>query len=368
MTNATYRIEESYQWNYENGPIFEGELPKRYHIKPINIWDFEINSPIGIPAGPLLNANFVALYARLGFDLPVYKTVRTVERQAHQAPNCCYLKDSHLLSEADILTSTITQKNQPQNISEISITNSFGIPSKSVESWQADIELANYSIDKNQLLIVSCVGTPNLEERNIIEDYTLCSQLAVEAGAKAIELNLSCPNVISKEGSIYQDPLLSSKITQAVKQAIGPVPLMIKIGYFDSERKLDDVIKANASFIDGISAINTIPMLVKDEFGNQALPGEGRLKSGVCGHVIHKLSVDMVKKIAKLKQINRYDFIICGCGGVMKQEEFNHFLDAGADIAMSATGAMWDPYLAHKWHLAQTDKFNQNNLKPELID
>ncbi|MCF6776314.1 hypothetical protein L3V83_06970 [Thiotrichales bacterium 19X7-9] len=354
--NATYQINQSYQWNYENGPIFEGEIPKRPDIKPIKLWDYEINSPIGIPAGPLLNANFVALYARLGFDLPVYKTVRTIERQSHPKPNCYYLKQQDRLKETDILADAITTRDMPENIKDISITNSFGIPSKPVEIWQADIELANYSIDRNQLLIVSCAGTPGLKERNIIEDYALCAQLAIEAGAKAIELNLSCPNVVSKEGSIYQDAQLSSEITQAVKQVIGSTPLMIKIGYFKEQQHLANILKANAPFIDGVAAINTIPMNVRDENGQQALPGEGRLTSGICGNIIHNLAVNMVQKIAHEKRANRYDFIICGSGGVMAQEQFNQFLDAGADLAMSATGAMWNPYLAYQWHCAQAQE------------
>ncbi|MCF6764142.1 hypothetical protein L3V82_00020 [Thiotrichales bacterium 19S3-7] len=356
--SATYQIDQSYQWNYENGPVFEGEIPKRSVTKAINLWDYQINSPLGIPAGPLLNANFVALYARLGFDLPVYKTVRTIERESHPKPNCLYLNPQSTLSETDILTETTATNTMPNNVADISITNSFGIPSKSIEIWQADIELANYSIDKNQLLIVSCAGTPGLKERNIVEDYARCARLATEAGAKAIELNLSCPNVVSKEGSIYQDALLSSAITRAVKQEIGSTPLMIKIGYFKEQAHLATILKANAPFIDGVAAINTIPMIVKNENNQPALPGEGRLTSGICGNLIHDLAVTMVKKIAYEKSTNRYDFIICGCGGVMKADQFNHFLEAGADITMSATGAMWNPYLAHQWHLAHAKHNN----------
>ena len=34
----------------------------------------------------------------------------------------------------------------------------------------------------------------------------------------------------------------------------------------------------------------------------------------------------------------------------MLPEHFDAFLEAGADIATTATGMMWDPYLALRYH------------------
>jgi dihydroorotate dehydrogenase len=41
---------------------------------------------------------------------------------------------------------------------------------------------------------------------------------------------------------------------------------------------------------------------------------------------------------------------LLGCGGIMLPEHFDAFFEAGADVAMSATGLMWDPYLAMRYH------------------
>ena len=38
---------------------------------------FRVNLPFGIPAGPLLNERFTTAAFRMGFDLAVYKTVRS---------------------------------------------------------------------------------------------------------------------------------------------------------------------------------------------------------------------------------------------------------------------------------------------------
>ncbi len=348
MLHPTYDIHKSYLENYNNGPQVDFEIPERISLPAVKIWDFTLNSPIGIPAGPLLNAKYVSLYAKLGFDIPVYKTVRTIEREAHPKPNCLMVDSSKSLTEKDISQSIYPFDRSPRTTQEIAITNSFGIPSKPVEIWQQDIETANKALDKDQLMIVSCVGTP-LPQRNIIEDFVLCAEKAVEAGAKAIELNFSCPNVISKEGSIFQDPELSSTISQAVKKAINATPLMIKMGYIASKSHLEQILKANAPFVDGIAAINTISMQARLKNNQQALPGEGRLNSGICGSIIKDMALEMTKRIHHIRQKEKYDFILCGVGGIVGYQDIDDYLDAGADIAMSGTGAMWNPLLAHEW-------------------
>lgn len=42
------------------------------------------------------------------------------------------------------------------------------------------------------------------------------------------------------------------------------------------------------------------------------------------------------------------DFAIIGVGGVMTPEDYLEYKNAGADIVQSATGAMWNPYLAQE--------------------
>ncbi len=350
MLHPTYDIHKSYDENYSDGPTCDFEIPSRVKLKPIKLWGYEVNSPIGVPAGPLINAEYIRLYAQLGFDLPVYKTVRTIERKVHPAPNCLMVDSHKQLTADDIGQSIYPFDREPETLDEIAITNSFGIPSKAIEIWQADVEKANTLMANDQLMIVSCVGTP-LTDRGFIEDFVFCAQKVVEAGAKAIELNFSCPNVISNEGSIYQDPILSSTIAKAVKSAVKNVPLMIKMGYIANERRVLEIIKANAPFVDGIAAINTISMQARKKDGAQALPGEGRLNSGICGSIIKNLALEMTRRIHKIRQQHKFDFVLCGVGGIVSPKDIDDYLNAGADIAMSATGAMWNPLLAHDWQM-----------------
>ena len=346
---ATYDITQSYDWNYQHGPIFSGEIPERKVGNKVKIWDFELNSGIGVPAGPLLNSNFIKLYAELGFDLPIYKTVRTITRECHPAPNCVYVETGGTIPENRIGGDITVSGHEPADVHDITITNSFGVPSKEPKEWMADVEKANSYMGVGQAMIVSCSGTPGVKE-DIADDYADCAAMAVEAGAKIIEINYSCPNVRSKEGSIFQDAELSAHISKKVKAAIGNVPLMIKLGHFPTEEAMAQVVIANAPYVDGIAGINTIAMNVYDQAGNQALPGEGRLKSGLCGAGITNYGFVFTERAANIKKANNFDFLICGVGGITHAEDFDKQFNLGADMAMSATGAMWNPMLAMEYH------------------
>lgn len=75
----TYDIGRSYEANYLEGPFLKEMPPARQIREKVKFLGFDVNSPLGIPAGPLLNSRWIIAYAELGFDLLVYKTVRTTE-------------------------------------------------------------------------------------------------------------------------------------------------------------------------------------------------------------------------------------------------------------------------------------------------
>ena len=54
----------------------------------------------------------------------------------------------------------------------------------------------------------------------------------------------------------------------------------------------------------------------------------------------------MVKRLKKLREELGAKYEIVGVGGVTIPADFREYRDAGADVVMSATGAMWNPYLA----------------------
>lgn len=162
-----------------------------------------------------------------------------------------------------------------------------------------------------------------------------------------MEVNLSCPN--EGHGNLLCFDIKRTKlISEKIKNAIGNTPLVLKLSYFHNDETLTELVKAVGKTVQGLSAINTLPAKIIDENGQQALPGEGRIKSGVCGTAIKWAGLDMTKRLKKIRNDLGYDFAIESVGGVTTPEDYFEYTKAGADSIMSATGAMWNPYLAQE--------------------
>lgn len=351
----SYNAEKEYEYNFSDGPFFPLNLlpPKRIIKQKEKLLHFSINSRLGVPAGPLLNSRWIKLYSQLGFDLLTYKTVRSRASKAHQFPNCLFLNIKRQIEEEDLTHPlyAFNMPHSPKDREELTITNSFGVPSLDPDKWQPDVNLAKSHLGDGQLLILSVMGTPedNSNWNSIVEDYVMCAKLAEETNADIIELNLSCPNVVRKEGLIYMDPNLSQSICKKIKKEINK-PLFLKIGFLNQENKLEEFMKAVSPFVDGIVAINTIKMRVIKEDATPALPGEKREYSGICGSAIREYAMSQVQKMIDIKQKNKYDLVIVGVGGVTHPKDIDAYLGLGVDAVQSATGAMWDPLLAFNYY------------------
>lgn len=346
-----YAIEKSYQENANEGPFFNDPLPNRTWKKPtdwIDFLGFKLASPIGVPAGPLLNSKWIHLAANLGFDLVCYKTIRSFEHPGHPLPNVVYIDP---FDPENPPQEAVRSKYPPEQMQDLAITNSFGMPSRSPSYLEKDIPLSNSLLAPGQAMVVSIVGTPG--EGDFIEDFVSAALFAKECGAKIIEANFSCPNVTTGEGDIAGNPESVFEIAYRLVNAIGPTPLMIKVGTFSSTDQLRQTLYAAArAGVRAVSGINTISMKVVDEQGRPAL-GKDRLTSGVCGSPIRKKALEFVQSARTIIDRERLGLQIFGCGGITLPEHFQEFLDAGADIAGTATGMMWDPYIAMKYHEEQ---------------
>jgi dihydroorotate dehydrogenase (NAD+) catalytic subunit len=135
-------------------------------------------------------------------------------------------------------------------------------------------------------------------------------------------------------------------VVEAIKDEIGSVPLVIKMAFYKDEKKLVEFLREVGKTVDGIAAINTISAEILDQDGKQALPGEGRLRSGVCGSSVKWAGLAMASKLARIRGELGQKFTIVGVGGAGTAEAFDEYRRAGADVVMSATAAMWNPELA----------------------
>lgn len=352
MIPAFYDPSLSYEENYKKGPpISDQKLrPKKDpKIKKTIFLGFEVNLPFGIAPGPLLNSKYIKVAFDFGFDVSTYKTVRADLFPCHPFPNVLFvdIKGKNLYPEKTprLIASQTTKKSKE----EFSITNSFGVPSKNPEFWQSDVRKAIKYAKKGQVMILSFMGTvkPNQTQKQFIYDHVKAARLAFETGAKILEVNLSCPN-IGNEGLVCYDLEMTVKVCKAIRNVIGNAPLILKVGYYKKDSDLQKLCEIAHEYANAIAAINTLQVEVADKNGKQALPGKNRARSGICGASIKWAGLETTKRLQALRRKKNYSFSIIGVGGVMTPDDYFEYLRAGADLAQSATGAMWNPYLAYE--------------------
>ncbi len=340
-----YDPARSYLDNFKDGPFGFFTDPYVHASLAAPEADFlghKVNEPFGIPAGPLLNSRFVIAALDKGFDLPVYKTVRTRKVESHPWPNVLGVRvEGDLTLDKTRLVAT-EDYNEP-----LSITNSFGVPSFDPDVWQPDIKAAVAHERDGQVVIASYQGTKSTDGSvaGYIADFVIGARLLKETSVKAIEVNLSCPNEGTSNLLCYDVPRVS-RIVDAIKHEIGNLPLIVKLAYFVDNEQLTDLLRAIGPSISATSSINTIAAEIVDEAGKQALPGEGRLRSGVCGSAVKWAGLDMTRRLARLRDDLGLSFSIIGVGGVGNSDSYLQYRSAGADAVMSATSAMWNPLLA----------------------
>lgn len=349
MHKPYYDPEKTYEENYNQGPFHafaDGNIYPQKGKPAYSFLGHTVYTPFGIPAGPIINARFAKAAFEKGFDLVVYKTVRTSAYPCHPWPNIIPVQISGTL---DISQANKGLKKADTYSFQRGFTNSFGVPSQNIDLWQKDMAQAVTSAKTGQLLIGSFQGTNRGTGINdFIADHVKGAELVKETGAPVIELNLSCPNEGKADILCFDIPTVRN-ITEKIKEKIGTIPLIIKIAFFANNDHLKKFLIEIGNIIDGISAINTIPAVVYDEAGqNQALPGKGRLRSGICGPPIKWAGLDMVKRLKAFREELNMKYTIIGVGGVISPDDYTSYIQAGADAVMSAIGSMWNPYLAQE--------------------
>lgn len=349
---STYRIDRSYDWNYEHGPAFAGQPPKVPNTPHKDYFGIPVRSRIGVAAGLLLNGNWIELYSRLGFDLLTYKTVRSGYRKCQPLPNWIYV-DAPEVSTQKVL---YRADRRPKNATEVTSAVSFGMPSKSPEVWTADVARARKRLRDGQALIVSVVASPQPGdgERELIEDFARLAGMAREAGAQVIEANLSCPNVCTSEGNVYLDPGLSKKVAQAMRKEAKEVPLTLKAGYYEDKTQLKKFLRAVAGSAEGVVMVNGVSCRVKNRDGTPAF-GKGRETVGVLGRGINNSCLANVRSAVGFIEKEKLPLKILAVGGVSSPEDAAAYFDSGAYAVLMGSAPMFDPLLAVRMKREHTE-------------
>jgi dihydroorotate dehydrogenase len=347
-TCPLYDMTKSFEENSKNSLSFHNtqQLPVIGDSEKRSFLGYQLASPIGIPACAIMTGKGIASAARRGFNVLTYKTVCSAHVHSYPSPNICYITCAEQLTQEDIGKTVYATTTMPEDVRSIAISNSLGNPSDDPAWVQHDIAYARSMLQAGQILIVSVFGQGS-EIDAIAHDFAFTAQMAYAAGAHIIELNLSCPNV--KHGFFYKNPDIVHTIVQSV-HAVIPIPIILKVGVFDSKEQMKEIFQtAAAAGSRGICGINSVPVHVIDEQENPFF-GIERATSGLSGAPIRNLARQFIIDAREIITTNNLDLALLATGGITSPEHFEEFLSLGADVALSGTGAMWDPYLAYRYH------------------
>jgi dihydroorotate dehydrogenase (NAD+) catalytic subunit len=336
QTLPRYDRTQSYQWNYEHAPEpVECDVP----VVPgdWNFCGFPVESPLGMPAGPLLNGRWILYYASLGFDVLTYKTTRSVHRDCYSLPNLLPVESGQLTGgEKDLPAAEKMQG---------SWAVSFGMPSASPDLWRADVEWTRKRLPEGKVLSVSVVGSvqEGWSIDDLADDYAQCARWAVESGADCVETNFSCPNVSTCDGQLFQQPAAALAVAARVREAIGNVPYLIKAGHINVEEEAVELLDAVAPYVNSVAMTNSVATTIRSETGELYFDGQQR---GICGEATRSASIAQTRMFSRLIAERGLDIRIVGVGGASTVEHVRDYLAAGAESVHIATAAMTDPAVA----------------------
>ncbi len=297
------------------------------------------SGPLGIAAGPLLCGKWILYYASLGFDVLTYKTVRSGYRPCYPLPNLVHVPDDDRSDEQSDVIAT----EGPSATWAVS----FGMPSSEPEQWRRDIEATRQQLANEKRLSVSVVGTvqPGWSIDDLAADYALCARWAVESGADAVEANLSCPNVDTCDGQLYQRPQEAGMVAAAIRREIGAVPLILKVGHVVDESDAQKLLASISESATAIAMTNSVSGRVRTADDQLLFDGQRR---GICGAATFKASRDQVAMFSRLVDQLGLSLKLIGVGGASMASHVHDYVDAGAECVHLATAAMLDPEVAIK--------------------
>jgi dihydroorotate dehydrogenase (NAD+) catalytic subunit len=94
LQTSLYDPAKSYEDNFTEGPIWGAggtAVPHSEGEPQFELFGHKLYSPFGIPAGPLLNSNYVKYVFERGFDVVCYKTQRSVPFTVNKFPHILYV-------------------------------------------------------------------------------------------------------------------------------------------------------------------------------------------------------------------------------------------------------------------------------------
>jgi dihydroorotate dehydrogenase (NAD+) catalytic subunit len=198
------------------------------------------------------------------------------------------------------------------------ILNAMGLPNPGIEYFTKEIDEAKTA---GCPIIVSAYGFS-------AEEFVQVAKKATDAGADALELNVSCPHVERTGSEVGQDTKLLKTVVNAVKRETR-IPVFVKL-----TPNITDIVDcakaAKKGGADAIVAINTVrAMAINVETTKPIL---GNKFGGLSGPAIKPIALRCVYEI--YREVN---IPIIGCGGVSDWRDAVEFMLAGAKAVQIGT-------------------------------
>lgn len=172
------------------------------------------------------------------------------------------------------------------------------------------------------------------------EDYVeVCAKIGDAPNVKAIELNISCPNVRHGGIAFGTDPEVAGALTAAVKK-VAKVPVYVKLS--PNVTDIVPIAKAvEAGGADGFTMINTLLGMRIDL--NTRKPILANQTGGLSGPAIKPVAIRLIHQVAGVSELP-----IIGMGGVMTVDDVLEMFMAGASAVAVGTANFTDPYICPK--------------------
>lgn len=199
------------------------------------------------------------------------------------------------------------------------LINAMGLPNPGIDEFVKEIHEAKNTL--NAPLIVSVYGFST-------EEYAKVAKKAMNAGADAVELNVSCPHVKETGSEIGQNPKILTEVVEKVKAVVDkPVFVKLSPNVTSIAETAEAAVKAGA---DAITAINTVKAMAIDT--ETAMPILSNKIGGLSGPAIKPIAVRCVYEIYEQVKVP-----IVGCGGITNWRDAVEFLLAGATAVQIGT-------------------------------
>ena len=236
-----------------------------------------------------------------------------------------------------IFTKGITRENRegnpyPRMVETASgMLNSVGLQNKGIDHYLDVIYPRIKHFD-------TCI-IPNVNG-STIEDYiTVASRINKEKSIRAIELNISCPNVKAGGMAFGINPKTAAKATRAVREVFEGT-LIVKLSpNVTSISDMARIVTDNGA--DAISLVNTfLGMAINAETRRPVL---GTVTGGLSGPAIKPIALRMVWDVYKAVKVP-----VIGMGGIMNATDAIEFLLAGSAAIQIGTANYIDPSVSVK--------------------